>query len=65
MTTHEAVALRQRLELDLLALLQQYQDSTGLTPSYVEVQLLEGRTLADPPNARSFTLAGVRVTVQL
>lgn len=61
-TTDEAVALRQRLEVDLMALLQKYQDATGLTPKSVEVSTME---MTGIDGSRSMALLSVRVTVEL
>lgn len=61
-TTDEAVALRQRLEVDLMALLQKYQDATGLTPKSVDVSTMEMTGL---DGSRSTALLSVRVTVEL
>lgn len=62
-TTQEAVALRQKLELDILALLQTYCDATGLTPASVDVQAAHVSRVGDP--GRSIAITGVRVTVEL
>lgn len=62
MTTEEAVALRKNLEHDLLALLQNYRDATGLTPVAVDVQ----RADIEPFGGnRSIAITGVRVTVEV
>lgn len=64
MTTEEAVALRKRLELDILALLQRYRDETGLTPTSVSVQTTDV-TVMGRGTERSVALCGVRITVEL
>ena len=62
MTTEEAVALRNALERDLLALLQKYRDATGLTPVSVDLQKTE---ITNFGNDRSVAITGVRVTVEV
>lgn len=64
MTTEEAVALRKRLELKILTLLQEYRDETGLTPTSVDVQTTDV-TVMGLGTERSVVLCGVRITVEL
>lgn len=64
MTTEEAVALRKRLELKILTLLQEYRDDTGLTPTSVDVQTTDV-TVMGLGTERSVVLCGVRITVEL
>lgn len=64
MTIDEAVELRKKLELDLLALLQEYREATGLTPTSVDVHAVDVMRLG-AGTTRSMVLTGVRVTVEL
>jgi len=64
MTTEEAVALRQSLEFDLLALLRTYQDATGLAPISVDLQTAD-ITRIGPGSGRGVALLAVRVVVEL
>jgi hypothetical protein len=61
-TTEEAVKLRKALENNLLKLLQQYRDSTGLTPVCVDLKTIEITAIG---GSRSIALTGVRVTVEV
>ena len=63
MTTEEAVELRKRLELDVLALLQAYRDQTGITPTSVDLHRTDVSMLGS--GERSIALTGVRITVEL
>lgn len=63
MTTEEAVALRQRLELDMLQMLQKYRDETGLTPVSVHVHTTDLTKLDG--GERSIAITGLRITVEL
>ena len=62
MTTEEVVALRKRLELDVLALLRKFKEDTGLTPASVDVQTIDVTALG---GTRRMELCGVRVTVEV
>ena len=64
MNTEQAVELRKRLELDVLALLQAYRRATGMTPTRVEVHHADVFVTGGDPS-RSIALTGVSVTVEL
>lgn len=62
MTTEEAVALRKNLEHDILALLQNYRDATGMTPVAVDVQRTDIKPFG---GGRSIAITGVSVIVEV
>lgn len=63
MTTEQAQRLRYQLQREILALLRQYRDATGLTPVLVDLETSESTRIEHTVGQRELT--GVRVTVQL
>ena len=62
-TTIEAVALRAQLERDILALLRQFRDTTGLSPIGVDVCSVRNETIGGGRDVP--IISSVRVTVEL
>ena len=62
-TTIEAVALRAQLERDILALLRQFRDTTGLSPIQVEVRGIRNESIGE--GCEVTIISSVRVTVEL
>ena len=62
-STIEAVALRSQLERDILALLRQFRDTTGLSPIGVEVRCIRNETIGGGRDAP--IISSVHVTVEL